>query len=70
MDDDLTLRILTCYDEQALEVGMEDDDDFAFRDFGAEAVRVNVVLDNLPTHPAGQTYTIKVDVAARTVVFS
>lgn len=70
MDDDLTLRILTCYDEQAIEVGMEDDDDFTFRDFDAKAVRVSVVLENLPTQPAGQKYIIRVNVAARTVEFS
>lgn len=70
MNDDLTLRILACYDEQALEVGVEDDDDFTFRDFGAEAVRVSVILENLPTQPAGQKYVIRVNVTARTVEFS
>jgi hypothetical protein len=68
MDDDLTLRILTCYDEQAIEVALEDDDDFTFRDFGANAVRVSVVLEDLPTQPAGQKYMISL--AARTVEFS
>lgn len=70
MDDDLTLRILTCYDEEAIEVALEDDDDFTFRDFDAKAVRVSVVLENLPTQPAGQKYFIRVNVAARTVEFS
>jgi hypothetical protein len=70
MGDDLTLRILTYYDDKALEVGLEDDDDFTFRDFGANAVRVSVVLENLPTQPAGQKYTIRVNVAARTAEFS